>query len=565
MGHSETSGPQAQGAAFSVCLLEPSAGEASARLVKRASPALAKDAAFVTRLRGLQDKLVALQHRYAERVVEVRAEVGECSLVCERLDGESLAQLLERGGRLAFDDAVVVCAQVCEALEAAHTLGLAHGNLSPERVVFMRPLGEGAPEIKVRAFGVGRPLEEGLFGVPAYLAPEQVDPFSAQRQPTPKSDQFALAALLAEMLTGRRAFPGATVAEVRGKLLRDDPQQVEWAGANPEVARRVRKALDRALSKQPALRYERLRDLVAALRPRSVGLSPEGSSRLQGAPIQFSVNASVLVHIQDLPTVQPMPVPGSQDETQPALRPEQIQVYYRPAERPALEVLRRDTRVTVKSVASEAETARSVPPPVLPPEPSPGLPPTLPKGPRWRAERPVLRFLSRYRRRRAGVLLGAGMALSLLCMILLIGRRPSLGQTNPIVVKQDVSGELPPPAPPPVPEVPKVEKGVKKPPKNPGPKPVKLVVPPKKPQAVCTIVGAPDDMNRALQACFSPSLSRLAGQSFTVQLDFQDNPILSKLPRALQDASTLGCLYQARGLSASRRSVLRQGLRVTCR
>jgi serine/threonine protein kinase len=243
-------------------------------VVKRAKSTLSQDPAFVQRLNRFADRLLSLQNHHIEDVTAVQFGPGDCSILCERLDGESLAEVLQRGVRPTLDDARTICRQIAVALNVAHTAGFFHGELSPDRILFEKPYkpGSGSPiHIKLRSFGLGKPLRDGLFGTPAYLAPEQVAPGTTALDPTPLGEQFVLAALLIEMLTGRQAFAGQRLDEVRPKLLKQDPVHIEWRGASQDDIRRVHRVLERALNKKPEQRYPQLSDFVSALEHRGGG------------------------------------------------------------------------------------------------------------------------------------------------------------------------------------------------------------------------------------------------------------------------------------------------------
>ena len=155
-------------------------------VVKKARPHIATNAEFIKRLNRFSDRLMALRHTHIEDVAAVQFGLGDCALLCERIDGENLAQVLQKGGRPTLEDARIICKQVAEALDAAHSVGFFHGCLSPERIHFTqeyKPGGGGLIHVKARGFGMGKPLTGGLFGTTSYLAPEQVDPDATSLDP----------------------------------------------------------------------------------------------------------------------------------------------------------------------------------------------------------------------------------------------------------------------------------------------------------------------------------------------------------------------------------------------
>ncbi|MEV4758312.1 protein kinase [Micromonospora sp. NPDC049559] len=127
-------------------------------------------------------------------------------VVMELLAGEELEARL-RDGPLPWAEAVEICAQVAEALAAAHRLGIVHRDVTPANIMMT------ATGAKVLDFGiathVGAPDEDedgATFGTPAYVAPERLDGTPAQ----PATDAYSLGVLLYETLTGRVPFPAET-------------------------------------------------------------------------------------------------------------------------------------------------------------------------------------------------------------------------------------------------------------------------------------------------------------------------------------------------------------------
>jgi hypothetical protein len=254
-------------------LADPAASPPGRRLVlKRILPSAGGDEGFRQRLQGLSELLIKFRHPYAEEVIEVHASTQErCYLICERLEGESLASLLQREGRLPLLLVRQLARQIAEALSAAHAQGIVHGNLSPRRILLTRA---GRPEsasnlrVKVRGFGLAPPLGMGLYGTPSYLSPEQLRDFEPRLAASPRSDQFALAALLFRALEGRPLYCGERVEDVRARIVREDPKHFELLGVSSAEMTRVDKALHKALSKDPNSRFERLLDFIEALEPK---------------------------------------------------------------------------------------------------------------------------------------------------------------------------------------------------------------------------------------------------------------------------------------------------------
>src|SRR5262249_62363097 len=123
--------------------------------------------------------------------------------------GEDRAALLRRIGRLPEEQGVELARQLGQGLAAAHDRGVIHRDLKPANVMI-----DGRGQVRLTDFGLARAAraaEDVRAGTPAYQAPEQL----AGREVTARSDLFALGLVLYEIFTGRRAYPAATLAELR--------------------------------------------------------------------------------------------------------------------------------------------------------------------------------------------------------------------------------------------------------------------------------------------------------------------------------------------------------------
>src|SRR5262249_37674346 len=128
----------------------------------------------------------------------------------EYVDGEDLASLLRRIGRLPQDKAVDIARRLCAGLAAAHEKGVLHRDLKPANIMI-----DGRGQVRITDFGlaaVAGTLEAAEIrqGTPAYMAPEQL----AGREVAVKSDLYALGLVLYELFTGKRAFQAGSVAEL---------------------------------------------------------------------------------------------------------------------------------------------------------------------------------------------------------------------------------------------------------------------------------------------------------------------------------------------------------------
>ena len=241
------------------------------------------------RLKRFEDEARAvarLTHPNVLAVFDVGACDGRPYVVFELLEGETLYQRL-RTGPQPLRSAVETAIQVCRGLQAAHARGILHRDLKPENL-FLTSDGF----VKILDFGLakltrGDGAEAGpgrtqtvagvVMGTPAYLSPEQARGGEAD----PRSDLFALGAILYEALSGRRAFSGATAAETISAILHEDPPPVRTAsGPLPGPVERV---VRRCLAKEPQERFHSAHDLAFALeavldRPAAVLVGDDGGT-----------------------------------------------------------------------------------------------------------------------------------------------------------------------------------------------------------------------------------------------------------------------------------------------
>jgi serine/threonine protein kinase len=207
----------------------PRAGQTVA--VKRLLPALAKDPAQVALFVREGELTRQLRHPAIVSVYETGVAGETPFMVMEYVDGRNLRQILAQCSArrilLPVDFAAYLAHVVAEALDYAHSacdaagrpLGVVHCDLSPSNL-FISRIGE----VKLGDFGVARTDGSGASGGQAawgkvrYLAPEQI-----RGEPvTPRTDLFALGAVLFELLTNEPAFPGSDVEEVGQKILQGE-------------------------------------------------------------------------------------------------------------------------------------------------------------------------------------------------------------------------------------------------------------------------------------------------------------------------------------------------------
>jgi predicted Ser/Thr protein kinase len=171
---------------------------------------MAGDEASLERFRNEVRTARRVSHANVCRVYDVGEVDGLTFLSMEYIDGEDLASLLRRIGRLAGDKALEIARQLCAGIAAAHREGVLHRDLKPANVML-----DGRGRAVITDFGLAGLAEQigghdVRSGTPPYMAPEQLN----GREVTTKSDIFSLGLVLYEMFTGKRAYDGDTLAEL---------------------------------------------------------------------------------------------------------------------------------------------------------------------------------------------------------------------------------------------------------------------------------------------------------------------------------------------------------------
>jgi serine/threonine-protein kinase len=218
---------------------------------------LAADPDRLARFRKEVATARGVSHPNVCRVYDLGDHAGQLFLAMEYIDGEDLASLLRRVGRLPEEKGVEIARQLCLALAAVHQQGLLHRDLKPANVML-----DGRGKVRLTDFSlaaVAGEVADARSGTPAYEAPEQL----AGREVTARSDLFALGLVLYEVFTGRRAFPGTTRNELALAYESGSPSKPSShvSGLNPAVERVLLRCLEREPKDRPRSAYEVLAGL----------------------------------------------------------------------------------------------------------------------------------------------------------------------------------------------------------------------------------------------------------------------------------------------------------------
>ncbi len=187
--------------------------------------ALGRDGAAVARFHNEVRTARQVTHPNVCRVHDIGEADGVPFITMEFVDGEDLASLLRRVGRLPEDKGVEVAHGLCAGLTAAHTRGVLHRDLKPANIMINRAGRPIIMDFGLAGIAAGLPGPEAVAGTPAYMAPEQ---FQA-RAPTARSDLYALGLVLYEIFTGARVFSGTARGPVAvpSLLVKDLPPALD--------------------------------------------------------------------------------------------------------------------------------------------------------------------------------------------------------------------------------------------------------------------------------------------------------------------------------------------------
>ncbi len=200
-----------------------------------------------------------ISHPNVCRLYDISEWNGYHFVTMEYIDGEDLASLLRRIGKLPQEKAVELSQHICAGLAAAHGLGVVHRDLKPANIMI-----DGRGNAIITDFGLAALAEDlegrsDVAGTPAYMAPEQLRRGTA----THKSDLYSLGLILYEMFTGHRKFQGRSIEEMQRLHEESDASSIprETRTIDPVIQQVVLKCLE----PDPEDRPRSIHSVIAAL------------------------------------------------------------------------------------------------------------------------------------------------------------------------------------------------------------------------------------------------------------------------------------------------------------
>ncbi|GGS18823.1 serine/threonine-protein kinase [Actinokineospora fastidiosa] len=233
--------------------------------VKVLKPELCGDAEFLHRFRtearttaSLNHPGIAAVHDYGETAAVVDGPKDTAYLVMELVEGEPLAAIVAREGRMNADRVLDILEQAGFALQAAHERGYVHRDVKPGNIL-ITPSGV----VKLTDFGIAKAADAApvtrsgmVMGTAHYIAPEQALGHEAE----PASDVYSLAVVGYECLTGHRPFLSENAVTVAMMHIRDAPPPLP-----PDVPPGARAVIEATLVKDPRRRYGSGGEFAAAV------------------------------------------------------------------------------------------------------------------------------------------------------------------------------------------------------------------------------------------------------------------------------------------------------------
>ncbi|MFC9255809.1 protein kinase domain-containing protein [Amycolatopsis thailandensis] len=285
--------------------------------VKILKAELSGDAEFLHRFRtearmtaSLNHPGIAAVHDYGETVAD---ELSIAYLVMELVEGDPLAAIITREGRLNAERTLDILEQAGNALQAAHETGLVHRDVKPGNIM-VTPAGQ----VKITDFGVAKAADAApvtrsgmVMGTAHYIAPEQALGHNAE----PASDVYSLAVCGYECLTGHRPFLSENAVTVAMMHIRDLPPPLP-----PDVPPGARAVIEATLIKDPRQRYNSGGEFAAAVAAVRAGLPLPTPSGLVN--VAYSAGQPVLPQqVPPGPHSPPNPMVAIGPASHPAMHP----------------------------------------------------------------------------------------------------------------------------------------------------------------------------------------------------------------------------------------------------
>ncbi|HEY2735682.1 MAG TPA: serine/threonine-protein kinase, partial [Polyangiales bacterium] len=281
-------------------------------------PTLGQIAGARERFIGEACATARIDHPNIVDIYDVGNDAGSIYLVMEYLHGETLSDRMERDG-LTPEQAISLLMPAFRGVAAAHAHGVIHRDLKPENI-FLCCTAEGEPlEPKVLDFGISKisgvesqnhslTRSGAVLGTPYYMSPEQV---RGARDVDERADVYAFGVMLYEALTGQRPFDAETYNQLILKIATETPEPMH--ALNPLIDEKLIAIVERAMVRDPALRFPSIESLALALEPFGAGARFRSAGSAASAwPLSRSMPALPVPAVLPVPPAAPSARAASQ-------------------------------------------------------------------------------------------------------------------------------------------------------------------------------------------------------------------------------------------------------------
>ncbi len=202
-----------------------------------------------------------LSHPGIVTIYDVEQHGDVAYIAMEYVDGPTLDQMLSEARPLTPEQIFSILGQTAVALDYAHQKGIVHRDIKPANIMIAA---DGTA--KITDFGIAKitaseqlTMTGSIVGTPHYMSPEQVQGQTVDG----RSDQFSLAVIAFEMLTGEKPYTGEHLTTVVYKIVAEEPAAPHRI--NPSLTREIESAIQKGLSKKPEDRFRNCQEFVSAL------------------------------------------------------------------------------------------------------------------------------------------------------------------------------------------------------------------------------------------------------------------------------------------------------------
>jgi serine/threonine-protein kinase len=235
-----------------------------------------------------------LNHAHIATIHDVGEADGTAYIAMELIAGQPLDEVLQTHGRMGYERVLALGIQMADALAYAHVRGIVHRDVKPSNIL----ISADGQTAKLLDFGVARIGEADaasgeanllrthtgqMIGTPRYMSPEQALGLAVDH----RTDLFSLGTVLYEILTGKPAFSGSTLATLMLQIAQAEPEPI--AHLAPDCPKGLRFIIDKLLSKKPEKRFVDGEQLAAALRREWEACRHEERPRRRGLALRFKL------------------------------------------------------------------------------------------------------------------------------------------------------------------------------------------------------------------------------------------------------------------------------------